>query len=173
MSAAIGALKSSTSDPLTRHARAETGRPSLCTINSRLVLMRIHHLGIAVESLEAAIPVFETLLGKEPASRESVDDQKVRVAVFEVGESRIELLEASAPDSPIARFMSKRGPGIHHLTLTVPDLEAKGVRLIDREPRVGAGKERIAFLHPSTTAGVLIELIEEHNNQSLSGGGTK
>jgi len=180
LSAAIGALKSSTSDPLTRHARAETGRPSLCTINSRLVLMRIHHLGIAVESLEAAIPVFETLLGKEPASRESVDDQKVRVAVFEVGESRIELLEASAPDSPIARFMSKRGPGIHHLTLTVPDLarslrdlEAKGVRLIDREPRVGAGKERIAFLHPSTTAGVLIELIEEHNNQSLSGGGTK
>jgi methylmalonyl-CoA/ethylmalonyl-CoA epimerase len=136
--------------------------------------MRIHHLGIAVKSLEEAIPVFETLLGKEPASRESVDDQKVRVAVFEVGESRIELLESSAPDSPIARFMSKRGPGIHHLTLTVPDLarslrdlEAKGVRLIDREPRVGAGNERIAFLHPSSTAGVLIELVEEKDKQRL------
>jgi methylmalonyl-CoA/ethylmalonyl-CoA epimerase len=136
--------------------------------------MRIHHLGIAVKSLEEAIPVFETLLGKEPASRESVDDQKVRVAVFEVGESRIELLESSAPDSPIARFMSKRGPGIHHLTLTVPDLarslrdlEAKGVRLIDREPRVGAGNERIAFLHPSSTAGVLIEFVEEKDKQRL------
>ena len=91
-------------------------------------------------------------------------DQKVRVASFHLGDSRLELLEGTVDDSPIARFISKRGQGIHHLALAVPDLpealrklESEGVRLIDREPRVGAGSERIAFLHPSSTAGVLIE----------------
>jgi methylmalonyl-CoA/ethylmalonyl-CoA epimerase len=130
--------------------------------------MRIHHLGIAVESLRAAVPAFEKLLGKPPDSEEVVEDQKVRVAVFRVGESRLELLEATSQDSPIARFLTKRGQGIHHLTLSVQDLpstlkelESGGIRLIDREPRRGAGKERIAFLHPSSTAGVLIELVEE------------
>jgi len=130
--------------------------------------MKIHHVGIAVESLEIAIPIFEKLLGYAPESEEIVEDQKVRVSSFEAGESRIELLEATSPDSPIARFISKRGPGLHHLTLAVPnliraleELERGGVRLIDREPRPGAGNGRIAFLHPSSTAGVLIELIEE------------
>ncbi len=130
--------------------------------------MKIHHLGIAVESLQAAAPVFEKLLGTAVVSEEVVADQKVRVAVFRVGDSRLELLEATTADSPIARFLSKRGPGVHHLTLTVPDLEGTlrrlerdGMRLIDREPRRGAGNERIAFLHPSSTAGVLIELVEE------------
>jgi methylmalonyl-CoA/ethylmalonyl-CoA epimerase len=130
--------------------------------------MRIHHLGIAVESLEKAVSVFELLLGHPPDSTNEVEDQKVRVAVFQVGESRIELLEASSPDSPIARFIGKSGPGIHHLTLTVDnlqksldDLEQRGVRLVDRSPRVGAGGESIAFLHPSSTANVLIELLEE------------
>jgi len=130
--------------------------------------MRIHHVGIAVESLQAAVPIFQKLLGKGPDAREVVADQKVRVAVFQLGDSRLELLEATAEDSAIARFLNKRGPGIHHLTLTVRDLagtlkrlEADGVRLIDREPRRGAGNERIAFLHPSGTAGVLIELVEE------------
>jgi methylmalonyl-CoA/ethylmalonyl-CoA epimerase len=130
--------------------------------------MKIHHLGIAVESLHAAVPVFEALLGHPPDSEEAVADQQVHVAMFQVGESRIELLEATSPDSPIARFIAKRGPGIHHLTLTVPDLpkslvelEARGVKLIDRLPRVGAGNARIAFLHPSSTAGILIELVEE------------
>jgi len=130
--------------------------------------MRIHHLGIAVESLEAAIPIFEKLLGCSPQASELVEDQNVRVAIFPVGDSRIELLEATAPDSPIARFIAKGGRGIHHLTLTVPDLvktlaelEASGFRLIDHEPRAGAGQRRIAFLHPSSTAGVLIELVEE------------
>ena len=132
--------------------------------------MRIHHLGIAVESLEKAVPVFELLLGHPPDSREEIDDQKVRVAVFQVGEVRIELIEASSPDSPIARFIGKRGPGIHHLTLavdnlqgTLDDLEDHGLRLIDRNPRQGAGGESIAFLHPSSTASVLIELLEEHS----------
>lgn len=130
--------------------------------------MKIHHLGIAVESLARALPIFETLLGRKADSEETVDDQKVRVAVFKLGESRIELVEATSPESPIARFLAKRGQGLHHVTLTVPDLaralaelERSGVKLIDREPRVGAGKERIAFLHPSSTAGVLIELLEE------------
>jgi LAO/AO transport system kinase len=130
--------------------------------------VRIHHLGVAVESLASAVPIFQKLVGKAPDLEESVADQKVRVAAFRLGDSRLELLESTEGDSPIARFISKRGQGIHHLALTVPDLpealrklESDGVRLIDREPRVGAGNEHIAFLHPSSTGGVLIELIEE------------
>ena len=130
--------------------------------------MRIHHLGIAVESLARAVPVFTTLLGRGPDSEEVVEDQRVRVAVFGLGESRIELLEATSPESTVAQFIAKRGQGIHHLTLSVDNieatlarLEAQGIRLIDRQPRRGAGNERIAFLHPSSTAGVLIELVEE------------
>jgi len=130
--------------------------------------VRIHHLGIAVESLARAVPIFQKLVGKAPETEENVADQKVRVAVFLLGDSCVELLESTEGDSPIARFISKRGQGIHHLALSVPDLpealrslESDGVRLIDREPRVGAGSEHIAFLHPSSTSGVLIELIEE------------
>jgi len=130
--------------------------------------MRIHHVGIAVKSLEKAVPIFRLLMGKPPDAQEVVEDQKVRVAVFQSGECRLELLEATSPDSPVARFLAKRGEGIHHLTLAVPKLaetlrhlEANGIRLIDREPRAGAGNERIAFLHPSSTVGVLIELVEE------------
>lgn len=130
--------------------------------------VKIHHLGIAVESLARAIPIFQKVLGKAPEAEESVAEQKVRVAAFRLGDSCLELLESTDRDSPIARFIAKRGQGIHHLALTVSDLpealrklESDGVRLIDREPRVGAAKEHIAFLHPSSTAGVLIELIEE------------
>lgn len=130
--------------------------------------MRIHHVGIAVVSVEEAVRAFELLLGQPPDSVEEVEDQKVRVAIFRLGESRIELLEAISPDSPVARFISQRGPGIHHLTLavanlrgTLDDLERRGVRLIDRAPRVGAEGEAIAFLHPSSTASVLIELLQE------------
>ena len=121
-----------------------------------------------MDSLEQAIPVFQNVLGKAPDAEETVADQKVRVAVFRLGDSRLELLESTAADSPIGRFISKRGPGIHHLALAVPNLDAAlrdladtGIRLIDREPRVGAGNECIAFLHPSSTSGVLIELVEE------------
>ena len=130
--------------------------------------MKINHLGIAVKSLDEAIPVFRKLTRSDPTPTEEVADQKVRVAMFEVGESRLELLEPTAPDSPIARFLDKGGRGVHHLTLTVHDLdgtlsslERDGIRLIDRQPRIGAGGEKIAFLHPSSTAGVLIELVEE------------
>jgi len=145
---------------------AEASLPPALTSLSRGV--KVNHLGVAVESLAQAVPIFESLVGKAPLAEETVPDQKVRVAVFSLGDSRLELLEGTETDSPIARFISKRGQGIHHLALTVPDLaqaleklEHVGVRLIDREPRVGAGNERIAFLHPSSTAGVLIELVEE------------
>ncbi len=130
--------------------------------------MKLHHIGIAVNSLEAARPVFEKLLGKPPDSEEVVEEQKVRVAMFEVGESRLELLEATSEDSPIARSIAKRGQGVHHIAVAIHDLagtlrnlEAAGVRLIDRAPRRGAGNEQVAFLHPASSAGVLIELVEE------------
>jgi methylmalonyl-CoA/ethylmalonyl-CoA epimerase len=130
--------------------------------------MKIHHIGIAVESLERAIPIFSKILGRAPDSQETVEDQKVRVAVFHLPGSRIELLEATSPDSPVAKFIARRGQGLHHLTLAVPDLagrllelEQGGIRLIDRQPRGGAGGEQIAFLHPTSTAGVLIELLDE------------
>jgi len=130
--------------------------------------VKIHHLGIAVESLAQAVPIFQKLTGKAPEAEEWVADQQVRVAAFRLGDSRLELLEGAGADSPIARFIAKRGPGIHHLALAVPDLpealrklESDGVRLIDRQPRAGAGNTSIAFVYPSSTAGVLIELIEE------------
>jgi methylmalonyl-CoA/ethylmalonyl-CoA epimerase len=129
---------------------------------------KLHHIGIAVGSLEAALPVFEKLVGKPPESEEVVEEQKVRVVFFQIGETRLELLEATSEDSPIARFVSKRGQGLHHIAIAVPDLagtlrklENAGVRLIDREPRRGAENEQVAFLHPASTAGVLIELVEE------------
>ncbi len=130
--------------------------------------MKLHHIGIAVGSLEAARPVFEKLLGKPPDSEEVVEEQKVRVAMFQVGESRLELLEATSEDSPLARSIVKRGQGLHHIALAVEELagtlralENAGVKLIDREPRRGAGNELVAFLHPAGTSGVLIELVEE------------
>ena len=130
--------------------------------------MKLHHIGIAVSSLQAARPVFEKLLGKPPDSEEVVEEQKVRVAIFHVGESRLELLEATSEDSPLARSIAKRGQVLHHIALevaelagTLRELENAGVKLIDREPRRGAGNELVAFLHPGGTAGVLIELVEE------------
>ena len=130
--------------------------------------MKIHHIGIAVESLAMARPAFEQLLGKAVGPEEVVEEQKVRVAMFQVGESRLELLEATGEDSPLARSLAKRGQGLHHIALVVEDLagtlrklESAGVRLIDREPHHGAGNEQVAFLHPASTAGVLIELVEE------------
>jgi methylmalonyl-CoA/ethylmalonyl-CoA epimerase len=130
--------------------------------------MKLHHIGIAVGSLAAARPVFEKLLGKAPDSEEVVEEQKVRVAMFQVGESRLELLEATGEDSPLARSLAKRGQGLHHVAVAVEDLagtlrklESAGIRLIDREPRRGAGNQQVAFLHPASTAGVLIELVQE------------
>lgn len=127
----------------------------------------IDHTGVAVERLEDALPFYENVLGLKLAAVETVADQGVRTAILGTGVGRVELLEPTGPESPIARFLAKRGPGVHHLALRVDDLEAKlaeleaaGVALIDREPRVGAGGHLIAFLHPKATGGVLLELCQ-------------
>jgi methylmalonyl-CoA/ethylmalonyl-CoA epimerase len=129
--------------------------------------VKIDHIGIAVKSLTEAIKVYEDAIGLKVHAYDQVDDQGVRVAMLNLGESRIELLEPTGPDSPIERFMNKRGEGIHHIAVTVENIEkalehlkASGVRLIDNEPRRGAHNTRIAFIHPSSTHGVLLELVQ-------------
>ncbi len=127
---------------------------------------KIDHVGIAVKNLEEAIKVWEGL-GLKVDEIEEVQDQKVRTAIIHIGESRIELLEPTAEDSPIAKFIAKRGEGIHHIALGVDNIEEhlkelkeKGYRLIDEEPRIGAGGAKIAFVHPKAVTGVLLELCE-------------
>ena len=128
----------------------------------------IDHLGIAVEGLEEALRFYHGLLGLVPAGEvETVEAEKVRVQMLPAGESRIELLEATAPDSPVARFLEKRGPGIHHVAIRVPDFEAtierlkaSGARLLN-EPRRGAGGHLYVFIHPASAGGVLMELIAQ------------
>ncbi len=127
---------------------------------------RIDHIGIAVNSIEEASKVYTTL-GLTAHGVEEVEEQKVKVAFFPCGDSEIELLESTSPDGPIAKFIEKKGEGIQHIALRVDNLEealaelkAKGIRLIDETPRYGAGGARIAFLHPKSTGGVLIELSE-------------
>jgi methylmalonyl-CoA/ethylmalonyl-CoA epimerase len=131
----------------------------------------IDHIGIAVRDLAATLAFFRDALGLEIEGTEDVESQHVRAHFIPVGpgsagsEVNLELLEATAPDSPIARFIEKRGPGLHHITLRVDDvraavarLKARGIRLIDEEPRPGAEHSLIAFVHPSSTGGVLVEL---------------
>jgi methylmalonyl-CoA/ethylmalonyl-CoA epimerase len=125
----------------------------------------LDHIGIAVKDLAAALAFYRDALGLEIEGTEEVDSQKVRAHFAGVGEARLELLEATAPDSPIARFIDKRGPGLHHITLLVDDIDAalarlasRGIRLIDERPRAGAEHSLIAFVHPSSTGGVLVEL---------------
>lgn len=128
---------------------------------------RVDHIGIAVPSLDAAQPFWEHSLGLRFHGREVVADQQVTVAMGEAGETHIELLEPTDPASPIARFLEKNRPGIHHIALQVDNLEkalarlqAEGATLIDLVPRQGAGGKRIAFVHPKSTSGVLLELCE-------------
>lgn len=126
---------------------------------------RIAHIGIAVDALDRILPFYRDLLG---LPEEPLDDADgARIAGLRAGDSLIELLEAKAPDSPIGKFVAKRGPGIHHICFAVDDLNATldrcrraGVRLIDETPRLGADGRRIAFLHPASTGGVLVELTE-------------
>lgn len=129
--------------------------------------MKIDHIGIAVKSLAGAVKVYEDALGLEIAGYDQVDDQGVRVAMLTIGESRIELLEPTGPESPIQKFMSKRGEGLHHIAVHVDNIEsalerlkASGARLIDSAPRAGAHNTRVAFVHPASTHGVLLELVE-------------
>ena len=129
--------------------------------------MQIDHIGIAVKSLTDAVRVYEDVLGLKVSGYDQVDDQGVRVAMVPAGDSRIELLEPITANSPIEKFMSKRGEGIHHIALRVDNIEealdrfkAAGARLIDSTPRAGAHNTRIAFVHPASTHGVLLELVE-------------
>jgi methylmalonyl-CoA/ethylmalonyl-CoA epimerase len=128
----------------------------------------LDHIGIAVSDLGQALAFYRDALGLEVEAPEEVASQRVRAHFIPVGESTIELLEPTAPESPIAKFMEKRGPGIHHVTLRVDDiraaldrLKARGVRLIDAEPRPGAEGALIAFVHPASTNGVLVELTQK------------
>ncbi len=129
--------------------------------------MKINHLGIATKGIEEALKFWGDALGLENVHTEVVEEQKVRVAMLPIGESRIELLEPTSDDSPISKFLEKRGGGIHHIAVEVEDINAvltqmkeKGVRLIDEAPRIGAEGCLIAFVHPSSTNGVLLELVQ-------------
>lgn len=131
--------------------------------------MSVRELRVAmtVENYEEALAFYRDALGLEVAETETVEDQGVNVAMLPVGESRVELLEATGPETPVGKFLAKRGPGIHHVCYRVPDihaaldrLRAAGARLIDERPRVGAGGHLVAFVHPSATGGVLVELAE-------------
>ncbi len=130
----------------------------------------IEHIGIAVKSLETAIPYYEKVLGLKCYNIEEVADQKVRTAFFKVGQTKIELLEPTSEESTIAKFIEKKGEGFHHLAFAVKGIEdslahaeAEGVQLIDKTPRGGAEGMTIAFLHPKFTQGVLTEFCEDKN----------
>jgi methylmalonyl-CoA/ethylmalonyl-CoA epimerase len=125
----------------------------------------IAHVGVAVETIEDALPFYRDVLGLVPLSPELADG--ARIVALPFGDSQVELLEPVTAESPIAKFLARRGPGIHHICFRVPDLDAalqacraQGFRLVDETPRVGAGGHRIAFVHPRATAGILLELTE-------------
>jgi methylmalonyl-CoA epimerase len=129
----------------------------------------LDHLGIAVKSLDAAKAIYEKL-GLSVSAEELIPAEKVRLVMVPIGETRLELLEATSEDSVIAKFIAKRGEGLHHICLRVPDLEAtvqklkaEGVRLISEEIKIGAGGHRYVFVHPSSAGGVLLELVESGN----------
>lgn len=129
---------------------------------------KLEHIGIAVKDINTANRLFSTLLGSDSYKTETVDSEGVRTTFFKVGDVKIELLEATRPDSPIAKFIEKKGEGIHHLAFEVADLDKslveykeKGFELINQTPKDGADNKRIAFLHPKSTGGVLVELCQE------------
>ncbi len=129
--------------------------------------MKIDHIGIATNGIDDAAKLWREVFGLEFGEPEEVAEQRVRVAKLPLGESSIELLEPTSPDSPISKFLDKRGPGIHHIAVRVDDIYAalaemkeKGAQLIDERPRTGAGGCLVAFVHPSSTGGVLLELVQ-------------
>ena len=134
-------------------------------------LSHIEHIGIAVKSLDLAIPYYEKVLGLQCYAIEEVKDQKVKTAFFKIGQTKLELLESTDPEGPIGKFIEKKGEGIHHLAFAtangvqkaLDEAEEKGVRLIDKVPRKGAEGLNIAFMHPKSTFGVLTELCENPN----------
>lgn len=133
--------------------------------------MKINHLGIATKGIDEALKFWEDALGLENVHTEVVEDQKVRVAMLPIGESRVELLEPTSDDSPISKFLEKRGGGIHHIAVEVEDINASlarlkenGARLIDETPRIGAEGCLVAFVHPAASGGVLLELVQTLEN---------
>jgi methylmalonyl-CoA epimerase len=130
-------------------------------------ILNIDHIGIAAKSIDEAAPFWTDVLGISATGKEVVAEQKVATLFLPVGESELEVLESTASDGAIAKFIGNRGEGIHHIALRVDDIDAalhelkeKGIRLIDEKPRYGAGGARIAFIHPQSTGGVLLELVE-------------
>lgn len=128
---------------------------------------KVDHIGIAVKSIDEALKFYEGVLGIECVSQEVVEEQKVKVAFLPVGDTEVELLESTDEDGPVAKFIERKGEGIQHIAYKVDDIEkaieelkAKGVRMIDEKPRYGAGGAKIAFLHPKSTFGVLIEICQ-------------
>ncbi|MBN2571275.1 MAG: methylmalonyl-CoA epimerase [Ignavibacteriales bacterium] len=131
-------------------------------------ISHIEHIGIAVKNLDESIKYYENILGLKCYAVEEVPDQKVKTAFFKVGDTKIELLESTNPEGPISKFIEKKGEGIHHLAFAVKDIsgslkevEGKGIQLIDKEPRKGAEGLNIAFLHPKSTMGILIEFCSD------------
>ena len=131
-------------------------------------MKRIEHIGIAVKDLEAANNTYKAVLGEEPYKTETVESEGVSTSFFKVGESKIELLAATRPDSPISKFIEKRGEGIHHMAFYVDDIRAEierlkkeGFRLLNEEPKTGADNKIVAFMHPKDANGVLVELCQE------------
>jgi methylmalonyl-CoA/ethylmalonyl-CoA epimerase len=130
-------------------------------------VLKVDHVGVAVEKLDDALAFYEGVLGMKLAGTETVEEQKVRTAFIPLGDTEIELLESTDPEGPIGKFIAAKGAGMQHIAYRVADIDAalaelkeKGVRLIDEKPRYGAGGARIAFIHPKATGGVLVELCE-------------
>lgn len=131
------------------------------------MVKKLDHVGIAVKDLQATLKFYEETLGLKSAGIEVVEEQKVRVAFLPIGDTEVELLESTEEDGPIAKFIAKNGEGIQHMAYRVDDIEAaiaemkeKGIRMIDEKPRYGAGGAKIAFCHPKSTSGVLVELCQ-------------
>lgn len=131
------------------------------------MLKKIDHIGIAVHSLQEVKSVFQSVFSLEPDYQEEVEDQGVKVAGFQIGETHLEFLEPTRADSPVAKYLEKRGQGIHHIAInvdnihrTMEQIEQQGLKLIDRQPRTGAGGKQIAFAHPKSLFGILLELTQ-------------
>ncbi len=134
-------------------------------------VLKLDHIGIAVKSIDETKKLYSDILGLLHAGSETVEEQKVTTAFFPVGDTEIELLESTAPDGPIAKYLDKKGEGVQHLAFRVDNIEAaleelkaKGIKLIDEKPRMGAGGAKIAFLHPKSTYGVLVEISEREDH---------
>ncbi len=128
---------------------------------------RIDHIGIAVEDLDAAVALYETTFGMKLVHRETVEEQGVEAVLFDVGENHVELLRPLGPDTPVGKFLARKGPGLHHVAYQVADIDRAlaglgeaGVRMIDEIPRTGIRQSRVAFVHPAATGGVLTEIVE-------------